>query len=40
MHLKELKNHVHILQREVNLLPENFIRDDPRKEVNGLVLNI
>ena len=32
MHLKELKNHDHILQKEVDLLPENFIRDDPRKE--------
>ena len=32
MHLKELKNHVHILQKEVDLLPKTFIRDDPRKE--------
>jgi hypothetical protein len=32
MHLKELKNHVHILQKEVDTLPKVYIRDEPRKE--------
>jgi hypothetical protein len=32
MHLKELKNHVHILQKELDTLPKVYIRDEPRKE--------
>ena len=32
MHLKELKNHVHVLQKEFEKIPNTFIRDEPRWE--------